>query len=281
MLAATMAAAAAATPQAAGRGDIVVRAPRDASVVTRTFASSPLRLLNPSNHGRAAWIYTSTFGGGLVDGDDIRIAIDVGPGAAAYLSTQSATKVYRSPGGTASDVHATIDRGGLLVVAPDPIVPFTGARFRQTQRYDLADDAGLVFVDVLTCGRRASGERWGFAAFESRLEVRIDGCLRILDVLSLREADGDLARRCGRFDVIATAVVAGASLSADVTRLTTAAATPVAPRADVVAAVSPIGDAACLVRLAGTTTEMVWRTLRRLLDFVPMRLGDDPWRRKW
>ena len=32
---------------------------------------------------------------------------------------------------------------------------------------------------------------------------------------------------------------------------------------------------------AGTSVEAVGATLRRLLRFVPGRLGDDPWRRKW
>src|SRR5437879_5837818 len=52
------------------------------SVVNRAYATSPLRLLMPANHGRAAWIYSSSFGGGLVAGDRIAIDIDVDEAAA-------------------------------------------------------------------------------------------------------------------------------------------------------------------------------------------------------
>lgn len=281
MLAVDTADSVAAARGAAGGGEVVVCRRADRSVVTRSFATSPLRLLHPANHGHAAWVYQSSFGGGLVDGDDIRLAIEVGAGAAAYLSTQSSTKVYRSPRGIRSAAHGVVDRGGLLVVAPDPIVPFAGARFRQKQRYDLAADAGLVLVDVLASGRRAAGERWRFVEFESVLEVRIDDRVRVYDALSLRESDGNLARRCGRFDVIAVALVAGGSLQSEIARLTAGAPDSPGRNTDAVAAISRIDDVACLVKVAGTTTEIVGRTLRGMLDFVPSRLGDDPWSRKW
>lgn len=266
---------------APGRGDLVVRQRGGRSVVTRAFATSPLRLLTPSNHGSAAWVYTASLGGGLVDGDDVRLDIDVGAGAAAFVSTQSATKVYRSPRGTTTTVRASVARGGLLVVAPDAVVPFAGARFRQVQRYDVAADAALVVVDALVAGRRASGERWRFLEFASSVEIRIDGSLRVYDALSLRAADGDLSARCGRFDVIATAFLAGAGFRGEVARLVAAAPEPVASRAEQIEAVSAAGDDACLVRVAGTTPERVWRRLRGMLDFIPARLGDDPWSRKW
>ena len=82
-----------ATGTAAGSGLVVIAANAGQSVVSRLSASSPLRLLTPKNHGRAAWVYTSTFGGGLVGGDRIRLDVQVGSGAVVFLSTQSATKV--------------------------------------------------------------------------------------------------------------------------------------------------------------------------------------------
>src|SRR5688572_14237285 len=72
-----------------GRGELeIVRGPRR-SVVCCALATSPLRLLLPANHGQAAWIYTATYGGGLVDGDSMSLGVTVGPGASAFLSTQA------------------------------------------------------------------------------------------------------------------------------------------------------------------------------------------------
>ena len=65
---------------APGRGRVEIVRRGERSVVTRAVATSPLRLLTPRNHGRGAWVYTATYGGGLVDGDAIQLDISVGAG---------------------------------------------------------------------------------------------------------------------------------------------------------------------------------------------------------
>ena len=62
---------------APGCGALTVALSGGQSRVTRAFAASPLRLLTPRNHGPASWIFTSTFGGGLVGGDAVFLEVDV------------------------------------------------------------------------------------------------------------------------------------------------------------------------------------------------------------
>lgn len=266
----------------AGQGRVrIVRAGRR-SVVTRAFATSPLRLLSPRNHGPAAWIYTSSYGGGLVDGDCISLDVDVACRAAAFVSTQASTKAYRSPGGTQADVSARIGPEALLVMAPDPVVCFTGARYRQRQRFDVAEDGALVLVDSLVSGRCAAGERWAFEAYESRIDVVVGGRLAVHDPVALRASDGALAERVGRFDVLAVLILAGAPLCHEAAKIVgTISRQQVTRRPEQLAAAFPIGEHGCIVRIAGTSVERVRGTVRSLLSFVPERLEDDPWTRKW
>jgi urease accessory protein len=264
-----------------GSGQLQIARVGDRSLVTRAFAASPLRLLTPRNHGCAAWVFTSTFGGGLVDGDALTIGIEVAPQASALLATQAATKVYRSQRGTSVDLAATIHAGGLLAVAPDPVVCFAGSRYRQIQHFDLEDTASLVFVDGMTSGRRASGERWQFDHYESRVDVRRGGRLALLDALTLTPDAGDLPRRMGRFDTLCMVALIGPSLEAAAARVVSqVAALAVRRRASVVVAASPI-DGGCVMKLAASSAEDVARTVRQYLDFLPALLGDDPWARKW
>ncbi len=273
------------------------------SVVSHAYATSQLRLLMPRNHGHAAWIYTSSFGGGLVDGDRIAMHVTVDEGASAFLSTQASTKVYRSPSrGTSAELHARVGANALLVAAPDPVVCFAASRYRQTQSFDLESGATLVAIDWLSSGRWASGERWAFREYRAQLSVRVDGRLVVHDVLALRDDDGDLAARMGRFEVVAIAVLIAAGdaagASADTAErgacLREAAARmasriddrPVVRGADLLLAATRLRDACgreqgCVVRIAGMSVEHVGRALRELLAFVPALLGDDPWRRKW
>lgn len=255
------------------------------SVVTRAYATSPLRLLTPKNHGSAAWVYTSSYGGGLVDGDRVALNVDVGPGAAVFLSTQASTKVYRSrrsPQGTSTELHACIATEGLLAVIPDPIVCFAASRYRQVQSFDLAADGGLVVLDWVSSGRHASGERWAFHEYVARLRARVDGKLVLHDVLALRAGDGDLRERLGRFDVLAVLLILGTRLRERAAEVAARVAEiPVRRRPEQLAATTPVGKCGCLLRVAGTSVEQTARTIREYLGFLPVLLGDNPWARKW
>lgn len=249
--------------------------------MSRAYATSPLRLLMPRNHGDAAWVYTSSFGGGLVDGDRLELDIEVGDGAAAFVSSQASTKVYRSTRGTRAEVHARVGQNGLLVVAPDPVVCFAAARYQQVQSFELASGAGLVLVDWLSSGRHGSGERWAFDAYRSNIRARQEGTLVVHDSLALRAEDGDLAGRIGRFDVMGMVLLLGAHVRQQALEIVERVARiPVVQRPDELMAASVVGDG-CLLRFAGTSVERAGRILREHLGFIPQLLGDDPWARKW
>jgi len=266
----------------AGTGVLqIVRSGRR-SVVSTAFATSPLKLLTPRNHGSAAWIYTANYGGGLVNGDALHLTVDVAPDAAAFVSTQSATKVYRSPHGTSARLDARVGPGGLLIVAPDPVMCFAGSTYRQTQHVDLAPDAGLVLLDWQSSGRRAAGERWRFDRYSNRTTIRCDGRLMFFDGLELSVHDGDLAERLGRFECLAVVAIAGPRLRGFAESIMgTVATEPVRRRADLLTSASPLGDAGTVLRIAGTSVERVGHAIREHLRFVPELLGDDPWARKW
>jgi urease accessory protein len=265
-----------------GSGSICVERVGTRCVVTRAFATSPLRLLMPRNHGNSAWIYTSTYGGGLVDGDAVGLDISVGEGARVLLATQAATKVYRSPRGTSVECAAAVGTGGLLVAAPDPVVCFAGSSYRQRQTFDLDGTAGLVCVDWFSSGRHATGERWQFDCYESRIVVRRNSRLVMVDAVSLDKKDGNLAARMGRFEVMLMAVVLGLSLERYAAELVSQVnALPVTSRADLLIGGSAIPGEGCVLRIAGISVERVGRAARDYLSFVPALLGDDPWSRKW
>ena len=265
-----------------GLGRIAVERIGRRSVVCRAYATSPLRLLTPRNHGHAAWVYASSHGGGLVDGDDVSVEASVGDGAAAFLSTQSATKVYRSPRGTRAALDADVGENALLVAAPDAVVCFAGSRYQQTQRIAVTAGGRLVLVDRVTSGRRESGERWRFDEYVSRTAVHLDGRLLVHDATALRASDGRLADRFGRYDVLAVAMVIGRGFEEEIARIDARVrAEPVRRRADRLIAAAPVGDAGCILRIAGRTVEDVDNLIEDLLGFVPGLLGDSPWARKW
>jgi urease accessory protein len=268
---------------APGRGELEFTRVGSRTAVTRSLASSPLRLLTPRGRGESARAFTSTFGGGLVAGDSIALDVRVGAGAACLLSTQASTKVYRSPAGVpcSQRLFVRADDDAMCVVAPDPVTCFAGAVYEQHQQFELHPGASLVMIDWMTSGRRARGERWAFDRYQTRTVISVGNRLVFRDALRLDMADGPIAaeHRMGRCDCMGLAVLIGPRLerpAADL--LDWARSQPVTPGADLIFSASPLPGGAVL-RVAGPATEAVGRWLRERLSFVSELLGEDFWAR--
>ena len=237
------------------------------------YAESPLRLLTPRSRGSAALAFTSTFGGGLLDGDRLRLEISLGAAARAWVCTQGPTRVF--PGSSSSELAATVGEDASLVLAPDPIACFAGARFEQRTSVELAASASLSSWEVISGGR----DRWGFARCRSALSIRRAGKPLLDEAWLLDPAQGPLASRLGRFEALATLLLAG-PLLADVRAGVQAgiASAPVVRGARLFQSASAL-EGALVVRLAGASVEEVMRALRGHLAALPDLLGVDPWRR--
>jgi len=265
-----------------GTGSMRFEAVDGRTRLTRVVASSPLKLLNPRNAGTSAWAYAATYGGGLVGGDRVAIDIDVCAGASALVATQASTKVYRSKRQSTHTLRARAAGDSLLVLLPDPVACFAGARYRQEQQIDLEASSNLVLVDCVTAGRVGSGERWRLDEYTSRTVVRRGGRLIWHDALALTAQDGDIARRLERFNCLAFALVTGPALRETAARIIGGLAhAPVPHSAALLLSAAAIDGDGALLRIAGTSVEDVGAVLRQHLAVVASLLGDDPWRRKY
>jgi len=269
----------------AGRGRLRVVVANGRSTAVSVQATSPLKVLVPRSSGDSVWAYLSSFGGGLVAGDETDIDVDIGPGARCFLGTQASTKVYRNPLGLPCGhrLRAVIGEGAVLVLAPDPVQAFAGSSYRQRQEFRLAAGAGLVLVDGSTSGRAARGERWGFDRYQGRNDISLGRAPLPADSVLLDPADGplDSPHRAGRFNGFALVALVGEPLAeASARMLAEVAARPVQRRAPLVVAASPIRGGA-LLRIAGESVEEVGREVRRHLGCLSGLLGEDPLARRW
>lgn len=255
---------------------------RSKTVLERSFATSPVKLFTTRNCGSACWVYAATLGGGLVGGDAIHMTVEVKSGARALITTQASTKVYRSLRPASQTLTAAIEDDALFAVIPDPIVCFAGADFSQAQHYELTHCANLVAIDWVTSGRHATGERWAFARFESRIEITRESKRVLYDGILLRNHPSPICERMGRTQVYATVLLTGplvsqaaATIAEEIRRL------PISQQSDLIESSSPLADGGTLLRIAGVHVEEVAHRLRQRLVFLHPLLGDDPWSRKW
>lgn len=275
----------AARPRAEGRGRLRFSTVGRDTCVSSCFATAPLKLLPARPRGASAWVFASSFGGGLVAGDQVHVDVVAEPNTRCLVSTQSATKVYRSPNGVpcrqVADVR--VNDAALMAWLPDPVSCFAGSVYEQSQRFELEDGASLVMLDWLISGRKARGERWAFSGYRSRTDVFVAGNHLLADAILLDAADGAIGSpfRLGRFDSLATLVLLGPMLQDAARRIVdTVGKEPVTRGAPFVASASPLRDGAVL-RLLARETESALHYLRSMLADLPPLLGEDPWTRKW
>ena len=274
-----------AAPIGEGCGALEFTRIADRTVVTRAWANSPLKLLCPRAAADCAWMFASTYGGGLLAGDEIALQAVVGERCKCLLGTQSATKIYRSPDGLAArqTLSLSLEAGSICVIAPHPVTCFAASRYIQRQRIELAADASLVLIDWLTSGRHAAGERWAFEEYDSRTDVFVEGRHRFRDAMRLSADDGPIAapHRTGGFNCFAYALLLGpafAQAAEKGVRQIEQEPIIVDPMAPLLFSASPVSNGA-LFRAAGTGSEIVGSWLKKKLSCVSRILGSDAWSR--
>ncbi len=201
-------------------------------------------------------------GGGLVGGDALRTEIDLGPGAAARITTASASKVYRTIGPVAS--HETViwlAAGARLDYLPDHLIPHPGADL--TQRLTVAMEPGsrAILYSAMAAGRIGRGERFAFRRIEDAIEVRCAGgpilMSRVLLEPALRPLDS--FGIMGSFNYVASLVIAGES--AHDWNSIAGALDAALDEAGVTGGASPLAANGCIVRWMAPGAETLRRSM--------------------
>lgn len=165
------------------------------SEIVRLSHSSPVRLLPmataAAERSGTAWCALGSFGGGFLGGDEVDVDVHMEKDTVLTMTTQASTKVYQAKADGRAALQrltATVGPGGLLVLSPDPLVPFAQSSYSQHLRFVLAADASAVVVDWLGAGRVAKGERWAFKEYRSRMEFCWEED-HLVESLALRSCD--------------------------------------------------------------------------------------------
>jgi urease accessory protein len=132
--------------------------------------------------------------GGMVSGDELTIAAELGEGSRALLTTPAAAKWYRSDGGVArQEATLRVAAGAVGEWLPQETIVFDGARVEQKTRVELEEGAHWIGWEITRFGRSACGERFSEGEWRARTEVwrgqrpmwidrqRLNGGDRLLD----------------------------------------------------------------------------------------------------
>jgi urease accessory protein len=162
---------------APGEGQLVVQLlPHAISGLSTITYQYPLKLISPfpTASQRSVLVFLLTYGGGLVGGDQVHLKITIESKAKLSIVTQGHTKIFKSTSRdviTRQKLEVAVEADGALCLLPDPVQPFEGSVYEQSQIFTLAKGASVCLLDWVSNGRSARGEDWDCQAWSGRNEL--------------------------------------------------------------------------------------------------------------
>lgn len=169
-------------------GELAARIERRAGkdVATSQFHQGALRVLRPHYLDSTPQVcYTVVNpGGGYLGADTYGVDVQVAASASLLLTTQSATKIYRTPQGEAlSRMIVELEQDAVLEYLPDQLIAYQDASYRQETVVKMDSSSSLVIFEVITPGWSPDGQLFRYDRIRLRTEIHVDGELAVLDNL--------------------------------------------------------------------------------------------------
>ena len=152
-------------------GALVLRLEQDSSTgktsVKEQYSRVPLytqrALYLEESLSNMAYMYVISPSGGILQGDRYRMDITLRNHAFAHITTQGATRIYRMENNYATQI-INIDVGErcYFEYIPDQVIPYRDSRFYQEANLRIHDNATLLYSEIITPGRVASGEYFDY-----------------------------------------------------------------------------------------------------------------------
>ncbi|HWY36609.1 MAG TPA: urease accessory protein UreD, partial [Nitrosopumilaceae archaeon] len=202
-----------------GTIEIVLQVNEDSKTYIKSLLSKAPFLIQKAmypdtNYPNFAHIYMMSSSGGILQGDEQKIDVVMGTNSAARITTQSATKIYKMDGGYASQyINIHNQEGSYLEFIPHQIIPFKSSRFYQEVNLEVEDNAILIYSEIISAGRIASGEKFDFDLCFLRTSAHRNGRLLFTDVMSLNQKDkSNLESVFGGKTIFSTVYIIGNSI---------------------------------------------------------------------
>lgn len=161
---------------------------RGKTIAQDMYFYGAFKLMSPFylNNDEQACFYIMNPGGGYVDGDTYRMDIHLDKEAQLLLTTQSASKIYKTPKNpVVQEINITLKEGSLLEYLPDPIIGYKNSRYKQKTIVHMEKGTSLIATDIITSGWDPKGNLFSYQMLDLNTKVYLDDNLILLDHIRL------------------------------------------------------------------------------------------------
>lgn len=130
---------------------------------------------------------------GVLDNDIYSIEIDVEENASLHLSTQGYQRLFTMRNKASQYINVQINENASFYFLPHPNVPHALSNFSAINNIYLSRNHNLVWSEIITCGRKLSGEEFQFTKYHNVTNIYINKKLVVKENVMLEPLKHDPA----------------------------------------------------------------------------------------
>lgn len=168
--------------------DVKVAQREGKSYLKDAYVTQPFRIVPVGQYRRdnAAYLMMMSSSPGLLDGDDHRLQIEVAPSARLQLQTQAYQRLFHMKEASYQQLRVQLGKDAYFSYVPHPIVPQEASTFYSQNKIQMEDGCQVLLGEIITCGRKLSGEQFKYNHFQNLIEVYHAGRLIVKDNILLQ-----------------------------------------------------------------------------------------------
>lgn len=158
------------------------------SYLKDAYVTTPFRVVPVGQYkkDKASYLMIMSSSPGLLDGDEHIIEINIDAGAKLQLQTQAYQRLFQMKGHASQTTKVIVNEGAVFSYVPHPVVPQNASSFLSHNVIKLNDNCHMLLSDIITCGRKMTGEVFHYTQFQNLTECFINDKLVVKDNVLLQ-----------------------------------------------------------------------------------------------
>lgn len=163
---------------------------KEITFLQKAYCTQPFKLANitEDKKDKTLRFMLMSSSPGILDGDEYKIKIDVNKNCSLNLKTQSYQRLFNMKAGASQNMEVHLQEGSSFCFIPHPSVPHESSIFTARNKIYLNNNCDLIWGEVLTCGRKLSGEVFLFSKYHNITEIFLSNKLIIKENLLMQPA---------------------------------------------------------------------------------------------
>lgn len=143
------------------------------SYLKDTYYTRPFRVANIGEDKTDPDLYLMIMSSspGILDTDHQDVEVRMESGCRLLLKSQSYQRLFDMTEGASQKLRVIMAGNSAFSYIPHPVVPHENSVFRSSNKICMDDNCEFLFGEIITCGRKHSGEVFKYTRFQNLTEV--------------------------------------------------------------------------------------------------------------